>query len=143
MTGWIVSVCGLALITVLCDVIVPDGNTKKYIRTVIGIVLSFTILLPIAGFFETDFVVGSSQNAEIAIQQDFLEGITAQKQLARVQKVQKVIDDIGIECSSVTIESNDYVLVVIRCDKQELVALQTAFSKFEDKIMIAWSNIGE
>ena len=32
MTSWIVSVCGIALLSVLVDVILPDGKTQKYVQ---------------------------------------------------------------------------------------------------------------
>ena len=142
MTAWIISVCGIALLTVLCDVIVPDGNTKKYVRTVIGIVLSFTILSPIASFFEDVAISVSSDNGDIAVQQQYLDGITEQKDLARVQNIKNAVEGLGISCNSVTLASNGYVLVSVSCDEQTLQQLQTILSRIENKIMIAWSNSG-
>lgn len=40
----ITTIVGIALLSVLCDVILPDGSTKKYIRTVTGVVVTLVVV---------------------------------------------------------------------------------------------------
>ena len=140
MSGWIISVCGIALMSVLCDVIIPDGGTKKYVRTVIGIVISFAILLPITKLnFDVSADNFNSQH-DISLQQTFLEGIEQQKQLARLQKVNAVLENAGFKNLSAIIDKNGYVKVTVCCDENSLIAMQRLLSGIDDKLIIVWKK---
>ena len=43
------SVAGLVVLSAVCDVIMPDGEMKKYIKPILGFVLIVTVIRPIAG----------------------------------------------------------------------------------------------
>ena len=58
MQQWVLSVAGIALLTVLCDVILPVGQTKKNIKTVIGIVETLVVVQPLLNFFGQDIPSG-------------------------------------------------------------------------------------
>lgn len=137
MSGWIISVCGIALLTVICDAILPDGNTKKYVKTIVGIVVAFTMLAPITRFFENLSVNNEYLTTGITTQQQYIDGIFNQKQLARLQKVQNVVCELNLTDYSVDM-LNNYVYVTVCCNEQTLVALQNALMGIDDKIMIAW-----
>lgn len=136
MSSWIISVCGIALLTVVCDAILPDGGTKKYVKTVIGIVVAFTMLAPITRFFE-NISTDNYLTMGIATQQQYIDGISNQKQLARLQKVQNVVDELKLPNCSVDIRNN-YLYVTVCCNEQTLTALQRALAGIDDQIMIAW-----
>lgn len=136
MNSWIISVCGIALLTVVCDAIFPDGGTKKYVKTVVGIVMAFTMLAPITRFFE-NISTDNCLTTGIYTQQQYIEGISNQKQLARLQKVKNVVDQLKLPNCSVDIRNN-YVCVTVCCNEQTLTALQTALAGVDDQIMIAW-----
>ena len=144
MTSWIVSVCGIALLSVLVDVILPDGKTQKYVQAVVGVVLTFAMLSPISRFFTSKDASNLSANGNfdtnITIQQAYLDGIYSQNNLARVQRVEAVILGLGIENSTVTMQPNGYVLAKVKCNKQTLAKLQQALAVAESKIMILWSK---
>ena len=141
MKAWIISVCGIALLTILCDVIVPDGNTKKYVRTVIGVVLSFAILMPITRLFESFPTYNLQPGSDLFVQQQFIEGLSSQNDLARLQKFRGVTESLGLKSCTVTLHSDGYVFVRVCCDKVTLMQLQSAVSSIENKIVIAWSNV--
>lgn len=136
MSSWIISVCGIVLLTVVCDAILPDGGTKKYVKTVIGIVVAFAMLAPIARFFE-NISTDNYLTTGIATQQQYIDGISNQKQLARLQKVQNVVDELKLSNCSVDIRNN-YLCVTVCCNEQTLTALQRALAGIDDRIMIAW-----
>lgn len=137
MSGWIISVCGIALLTVICDAILPDGNTKKYVKTIVGIVVAFTMLAPITRFFENLSVNNEYLTTGITTQQQYIDGISNQKQLARLQKVENVVCELNLTDYSVDM-LNNYVCVTVCCNEQVLVVLQNALTGIDDKIMIAW-----
>lgn len=137
MSSWIISVCGIALLTVVCDVILPDGSTKKYVKTVIGIVVAFTMLLPTTSFWKNLPHSDKYLTVGVATQQQFIDGISNQKQLARVQRVKNVVDELNLTNCSVDMRNN-YVCVTVGCNEQTLTTLQSALTGIDDKIVIAW-----
>ncbi len=140
MSGWIISVCGIALLTVVCDTILPDGNTKKYVKTIVGIVVAFTMLTPITRFFEHISANNDYLTTGLTTQQQYIDGISNQKQLARLQKVKNVVSELSlIDCSVDML--NNYVCVTVCCNEQALVVLQNALTGIDDKIMIAWRKV--
>ena len=144
MTSWIVSVCGIALLSVLVDVILPDGKVQKYVQVVVGIVLTFALLSPISRIFAEKYSSNISIDNNFAentfLQQEFLDGIEAQKNLARIRQVEQAISSVAIANASVSVKPNGYVLVQVRCSRQNLYVLQSALSVVESKIMILWSD---
>ena len=144
MTSWIISVCGIALLSVLVDVILPNGKTHKYVQTVVGVVLTFSLLLPIANFSKDK----SSQNLSFAgnfeenilLQQTYIDGIEEQNDLARIKQVEYAIANIGIKNANITTDVNGYILVKVQCNKQTLDVLQSVLPVVESKIMILWSE---
>ncbi|MBQ4272153.1 MAG: hypothetical protein IJB95_00665, partial [Clostridia bacterium] len=79
-------------------------------------------------------------DTNITIQQAYLDGIQSQNNLARIQKVESVISNLGIKNSTVTMQPNGYVLAKVKCNKQTLAELQQALAVAESKIMILWSK---
>lgn len=47
MGNWAISVVGTVLLTVLADVILPDGQTNKYVKTALSIVVIVAMLTPL------------------------------------------------------------------------------------------------
>lgn len=129
--------CGIALLTVVCDAILPDGNTKKYVKTVIGIVVALTMILPITRFWKNLPSSDEYLTNGITTQQQYLDGISSQKQLARLQKVKNIVDELKVPNCSVDIRNN-YLCVKVCCNEQTLIALQTALTGIDNQIMIAW-----
>ena len=144
MTSWIVSVCGIALLSVLVDVILPDGKIQKYVQVVVGIVLTFALLSPISRIFADKYSstisIDNNFSENTFLQQEFLDGIEAQKNLARIRQVEQAISNLAIANTSVSVQPNGYVLVQVRCSRQNLYVLQSALSVVESKIMILWSD---
>lgn len=52
MSSAITTIVGIALLSVLCDIILPDGSTKKYIRTVVGVVVTLVVVNCILQLFK-------------------------------------------------------------------------------------------
>lgn len=91
MSIHIITICGISLLGVLCDLIMPEGSTKKYVRTVTGIVVTLVVVRCVFGLFGEV----KSASAEISdnVQTDY---ITAQTDRAAKQNLQYVVDRLGL-----------------------------------------------
>ena len=52
ITGWILSVLGIAILSVLVDIILPEGQMQKYIKSIFSVIVIFVIVTP---FVNIDF----------------------------------------------------------------------------------------
>ena len=48
MSGWVLSVTAVVCLTVLLDIIMPDGQMKKYVKGIVSIIVIFVIVTPLA-----------------------------------------------------------------------------------------------
>lgn len=104
MVAWAISVVGVVIITVLCDIILPEGETNKYIKTVIGIISVLVLASPLPQLFDGQFVSSNnSQNNQTAgnIQYEYLEFACEQRQEALQNKVSMYLDAKGYKNSQV------------------------------------------
>lgn len=47
---WTASVVGIIIFTSACEIIVPDGEMKKYVRLVLGMLVTISLIKPIGNF---------------------------------------------------------------------------------------------
>lgn len=76
MVVWAISVVGIVILTVLSDVILPEGETSKYIKTVVGIVAVLVLVSPLPSILSGDlqFSLQSSNNSQTEqVQHSYLE----------------------------------------------------------------------
>lgn len=55
LQGWIISLVSIVILSVLIDVILPNGNIRKYTRFIIGILVIFVILSPVVRLLNKGF----------------------------------------------------------------------------------------
>lgn len=55
MSAWLLSVAGISLLSVLIDVVLPNGQTNKYIKGIIAFCMVFVIISPIPALLKSDF----------------------------------------------------------------------------------------
>jgi len=55
---WIISVTGIVALTLLVDIILPEGESNKYIKAVMSILTTFVLIQPLPGVLSENFDVG-------------------------------------------------------------------------------------
>ncbi len=58
---WIMQVSGIIVLGVACDMIMPEGEIKKYVKMVVGFVLVFTVVKPAVNIVPEVFAVAIPQ----------------------------------------------------------------------------------
>lgn len=130
MGGWVITVAGIAILAVLCDVIMPDGQTRKYIKTVIGVIVTLVMLQPIVNFVGGGAAVdlGWSQgDYDVELQQSYLE-MSDQKRLEReISALTETLNARGISVAEIDVDR-----------KNKTVVLQTASAYSESNKSIVY-----
>lgn len=55
---WIISVTGIVALTLLVDIILPEGESNKYVKAVMSILTTFVLIQPLPGVLSENFDVG-------------------------------------------------------------------------------------
>ncbi len=105
LSAWALSLTGIILLTVLADVILPDGQTRKYIKTVLSVVVVFVMLSPLpkllSGGFSSDFFGDSMP----VVQENYLSEVRRQKTLRLARSAENKLAAEGYKKTSVTVRT--------------------------------------
>lgn len=55
MQGYILAVLGIVIVSVLVEIILPSGQTAKYIRSILSVFVVYVLVNPIINFLNNDF----------------------------------------------------------------------------------------
>ena len=122
MATWVISLLGIVVITLVCDVILPEGQTTKYVKTVISLIVVCATIFPLANVF-VDFNYNDlfTKSDTVALQNGYLSYVKEQKQLALGQSCNKKLAENGLAgCNCLVTLDDDLtpVSVVVEVDKQ-------------------------
>lgn len=79
MVVWAISVAGIILLTVLCDVIIPEGQTTKYIKTVTSLIAIVVMISPLPALLNGDLSLEVGGGKGSSIDQNYLEYVFAKQ----------------------------------------------------------------
>ena len=108
MGEWVVTVAGIAILSVLCDVILPEGQTRKYVKTVFGVVVTFVIVQPLLGLFSGNFSLlwSTSDGVESNIQEQYVESVNARQNQIAAKYVKSTLDADNIAVDSISVSES-------------------------------------
>lgn len=109
MKSWILSIAGIIVFGVLVDVVLPKGNTSKYIKGIFAAVVVYVIISPLPkllkgmddvgdSFFDSlDFSVGG--NVDMTIFDGYLQNIS--------EKTEKMLAEHGYDGAKIIVRLTD------------------------------------
>ncbi len=145
MGQWVITVAGIVILSVLCDVILPEGQTRKYIKTVVGVVVTLVMLQPIVSLASSSLNVSISQseNNAVQVQQSYLDMVNDKQIELQVSTVKGVLEAREVFIKDIKLNSNDKTIILQttckRSDKIQDVITEVVKTYFADyKITIEW-----
>lgn len=121
--SWVLTVAGVSVLTVLCDIILPDGKTRKYIRTVLGVVVTLVIAQPLIGLFNGEIDIGFNSDYNVEPQTKYLEMFNEKKNEQLVSRLKFTLLNCGVDAESIKVSSSDKIVNITvngkRTDKKE------------------------
>lgn len=99
LSAWALSIVGIVLLTLIVDIVLPEGETNKYIKSVFAVITVFVIASPIPSLFNgnfnfDDFV--AEENAS-AVDGAFLEELFVQRAEAIEKELLQVYVKEGVD----------------------------------------------
>ena len=111
VSTWVLSVAGICVLGVLVELMLPAGQTKKYIKGIFSFVVVLIVISPLPALFKKDFKAEDifEENA-IVIQEDFVYEIN-NKRLEKLEKlIETDLNDIGFLNANVKLNANIFTI---------------------------------
>lgn len=107
VSSWLLAITGVILLSVLCEMILPEGQINRYIRVIFSFITIFVIIAPLPKLIgkEIDFSQLFS-SYDSSLQEDYLYEINLNKLDAITNDLQKEIERQGIYNVSISISAN-------------------------------------
>ena len=117
MSGWVLSVTAVVCLTVLLDIIMPDGQMKKYVKGIVSIIVIFVIVTPLASLAVGKFDL---TKGNITIDSDMLESLESTSDRYREIQLESMLSDDGITADVKIVSENGKKKVEVIIQKQVL-----------------------
>ena len=103
MSGWVLSVTAVVCLTVLLDIIMPDGQMKKYVKGIVSIIVIFVIVTPLASLAVGKFDL---TKGNITIDSDMLESLESTSDRYREIQLESMLSEDGITANVKIVSEN-------------------------------------
>lgn len=124
MSSWILSIIGIVFISIIMEIILPNGKTNKFIKSIFSVFLLFIFISPIKDLIHK-FSNTTFNEDNIKIDENFLYDINLAKNESNQILIQNRLKNKGIEGVNVVICNNlqnyDYSIEKIYIDITNLV----------------------
>lgn len=106
ISAWIMSVAGISVLSVLVDLIMPNGQTKKYIKGIFAFVIILVIISPLPSLINKRFSIDDIFQEEISIQNEYIYEIN-RKKIEKIEKdILKDLENEGVRNLELNINAN-------------------------------------
>ena len=107
ISSWIMAVVGISVLGVLVDLVMPDGQTKKYIKGVFAFIVVLVIISPLPSLLNKEFSINDifEENA-IVIQEDFVYQVNRDRVETLENMIEADLKEQGISNISIKISAN-------------------------------------
>ena len=103
MSGWVLSVTAVVCLTVLLDIIMPDGQMKKYVKGIVSIIVIFVIVTPLASLAVGKFDL---TKGNITIDSDMLASLESTSDRYREIQLESMLSEDGITADVKIVSEN-------------------------------------
>lgn len=98
---------GVVLLSVLADILLPSGQTNKYIKGIFSLLVIFTLLTPMIKLKNADFKLSDIIGDELVIDQGFLYDVHDREITALESKIEQELNNRGINTKKVVLTVKD------------------------------------
>lgn len=161
MGAWLLKITGVIALSALSSLLIPNGQTKKYVKGIFALITLFVLVSPLPKLLKSDF--SGFPNAfdtvsELEIDETFLYGVATNAYKTQERNIEKFLKEKGIEAKvkfvvkSETSSEIDYVNVILsdmsferdKSNSIDIGALKNEISKFsgvpEDKLRVFYER---
>lgn len=105
-SAYILSIVGIVILGVIVDLVLVDGQVKKYVKSVFVLFVIFTLVAPLPNLVNN---IKNGQvelpSTEVGIDEGYLDIILRQKNKAVINSVERALVDAGISGAEVSVDA--------------------------------------
>lgn len=155
VSSWILSIAGIVIISVIVELILPEGSINKYIRSIFSFLVVLVIIAPLPALVGKKFDYSQIiSQEEFTLQEDYLFQLNVYKTEALQEDLVNVINEAGYENVEVSVSCNNYatsfVVDAIYVELSNLVIMDKAehtniidIEKEILKLIVSYANVEE
>lgn len=128
MRGWLLSIAGIIALSTLSALLLPNGQTRKYIKGIFALITLYVIVSPLPKLLKSDFsgfpnTLFVENNLEI--DETFLQGLTTNAYKTQERNAEKYLKEKGVTArvkfvvKSENSSEIDYVNVILSLKSSE------------------------
>lgn len=132
VSSWIVSIAGVIALSVLIELIMPDGQMNKYIKSIFSFIIVFVIISPIPKLLKQEITFSEFFDSEnsFSIDENYLEQVNLNKLTSSQEAIEHQCLEKGYKNIKVYINadifSGEMNIKSVYVDLSELVLLASA-----------------
>lgn len=99
ISSWIVSIAGIVCISVIVELILPDGQMNKYIKGIMAFLITLVIILPLPKLLNSDKDYSNIFNYDesINVDENYLYQLNLDKLNSLQNDIEKDVEKLGYE----------------------------------------------
>jgi stage III sporulation protein AF len=110
VSAWLLSILGVVIIGVLADILTPEGEMQKYIRSVFAIITVFVIISPLPSLLNKEFDLENVFNkSRIVYDSNYFENINRQYALTIEKTVKNSLEENGYAVNFIVVDYTHFV----------------------------------
>lgn len=114
MQEWLLSIAGVVCLGLLLEIVMPEGQTTKYVRGAFSLLVIFVVVAPLPSFFKNG---AKLELGEIAISTDesYLSSIGERLADEKENYLEKALSDMGYD-TDVTVTIGENLTDIVEAD---------------------------
>lgn len=105
--SWLMGLVGVVLLSVLADILLPSGQTNKYIKGIFSLLVLLTLLTPMIKLKNADFNLSDIIGENVAIDYEFIENVQVREITEMETKIEEELNNRGIKTEKVVLTVKD------------------------------------
>ncbi len=108
ISSWIISIAGIICLSVIIELIMPDGQMNRYIKGILSFVIVLVIILPLPKLLKLNINIDNmfEQGSNIEVDEDYLYQLNLNKINAVKDTIEKEILEHGYKNVSIFINAD-------------------------------------
>ena len=107
LSSWVLSIAGICLISVILDLMMPEGKTNSIIKNVISYAIILVVIFPLPKLMNKNFSADEIfDEIDITIQNDYIYNINQSKLDALKEQIEYELNGNGIWGVEVSVSGN-------------------------------------
>lgn len=107
--SWILSIAGATVLTILADAILPEGETRGYVKSAVSVFIVFLLAFPVPSLVNgealPDFSFLTEEAREAYIDESLLESLNEKRLRQTEKRLEGLLSGYGIEGAEVRAEA--------------------------------------